>query len=253
MRKILSIAGAFFFTAAVGAWGADVLIAVGVGRIGSWRTEVVLANGTGAETQVQIAGFPQYQIACPGPCPWEGADLYPNTSVAFTDDEMVKIGTGILTFYVSAADGSSLPVSRIRVVNTETPTQAIEIPTVRESAIRAGNFGRLSFPGAVRNSLGHSNLALANLMSPDGPGTGPDLQVQVEAFAEDGTSLGVGNYTIGFGQTIFLGDVLGQLGVASLDDGSISVTKIGGEGLLWGTASTVFANGGVAVSLGANP
>ena len=253
MQRSLAIAGICVLAASVRAWGADVLVAVGAGRVGPWRTEVVLANGTGAETQVQIGGFAQYLTGCPGLCPVEGADLFPNTSVAFSDDEMVKIGTGILTFYVSAADGSSLPVSRIRVVNTETPTQAIEIPTVRESAIRAGNFDRLSFPGAVRNSLGHSNLALANLMSPDGPGTGPDLQVRVEAFADDGTSLGVGNFTIGFGQTIFLGDILGQLGVATLDDGSISVTKVGAEGLLWGTASTVFANGGVAVSLGANP
>jgi hypothetical protein len=253
MRKTLGITGTCFFAAAVCASGADVLVAVGAGRIGPWRTEVVLANGTGAETQVQVAVFPQYQSACPGPCPWAGADLFPNTSVGFSDDEMVKVATGIVTFYVSAADGSSLPVSRIRVVNADIPSQAIEIPAVRESAIRAANFARLSFPGAVRNSLAHSNLALANLMSPDGPGTGPDLDVRVEAFADDGTSLGVGNYTIGFGQTLFLGDVLRQLGATTLDSGSISVTKVGGEGLLWGTASTVFANGGVAVSLGANP
>ena len=48
-------------------------------------------------------------------------------------------------------------------------------------------------------------------------------------------------------------DVLGQLGVTDLVDGQLRVTKISGDGLMWGTMSTLYLDGGVAVSTGANP
>jgi len=47
--------------------------------------------------------------------------------------------------------------------------------------------------------------------------------------------------------------VLGRLGVSSLENGQIRVTKISGSGILWGGPSTISDQGWLSVSEGVNP
>jgi hypothetical protein len=57
---------------------------------------------------------------------------------------------------------------------------------------------------------------------------------------------------LGRNGTLFLVDVLGQLGVAELDGGQIRVTRVGGDGLLWGLLTRVYDDGRVSASPGRN-
>ncbi len=53
--------------------------------------------------------------------------------------------------------------------------------------------------------------------------------------------------------SLFLIDVLQQLGVGELDGGQIRVTKTAGIGLMRGVLATLSDDGRVSLSLGANP
>jgi hypothetical protein len=65
--------------------------------------------------------------------------------------------------------------------------------------------------------------------------------------------MGSAAFDLSTGSTLFLVDVLARLGVPSLKDGQIRVTKTGGTGLIWGLLATVSDEGRVSVSLGTNP
>ena len=82
---------------------------------------------------------------------------------------------------------------------------------------------------------------------------GRGLSVRVEAYSPAGDSLGSAGFDLSNGTTLFLVDVLVQLGVSELDGGQIRVTKTGGNGLMWGLLATLTDDGGVTVSPGLNP
>jgi hypothetical protein len=82
---------------------------------------------------------------------------------------------------------------------------------------------------------------------------GAGLSVQVEVYVGDGQRLSSAAFTLAPGETRFLIDVLGQLGVDVLEAGQVLVRKNGGGGHLWGTLFTTDADGTVTVSVGAYP
>jgi hypothetical protein len=150
--------------------------------------------------------------------------------------------------------GASQPTVTARIINRARPTQTIELPVVRYSTIQAMNPTVLAFPSARRTTDSHSNLVVAEVSNEPGR----LLSILVEAYSASGERLGAATFDVPPGGifsagTLFLVDVLAQLGVSALDNGQIRVTKTGGSGLMWGLLATVSDDGRVAVSLGANP
>jgi hypothetical protein len=139
------------------------------------------------------------------------------------------------------------PTVTARVFNTARAGQGIEVPTIRLSTLNDRNASVLAFPAASRGAGVHSNLVVAEV------GTDSEISVRVEAFSPGGELLGSNSFRIEASTTLFLVDVLAQLGVSELDGGQIRVTKTGGSGLMWGVLATVSDDGRVFVSPGANP
>jgi hypothetical protein len=142
------------------------------------------------------------------------------------------------------------PTVIARVVNRDRPTQTIELPVVRRSTIEALNPTVLAFPSANRSAGSHSNLILSEVSWVEGR----TLSLLVEAYSAAGELLGSpAAFEVTTGGTLFVIDVLQQLGVSELDGGQIRVTKTGGTGLMWGLLATVYDEGRVSVSPGLNP
>lgn len=110
----------------------------------------------------------------------------------------------------------------------------------------------LVFPGARRSDGVYSNLILESL----GPDATSTSAVLVEVFDSEGQRRGsvplivTGESTI---QAVTLVDVVGAAGVPTLDGGQVRVTRTAGPGVLWGALATVYREGFLQVSVGANP
>jgi hypothetical protein len=228
----------------------DAIVFVGVGVSGTWDTEIVLANPDPFSNAVVVG----IDIVPPSLCPPmtgclgdAGITVPPFGTARLLASEINGFFSGLLPLMLYISSDMDLPSVRARVVNGSLPSQAIEVPGIRLSTLTALNPVALSFPGATRSSVGHSNIVMAEIAN-----TG-SLSILIEAFDSDGALKGSQPFEISSGQTVFLQDVLGQLGVTDLVDGQLRVTKISGDGLMWGTMSTLYSDGGVAVSTGANP
>jgi hypothetical protein len=79
------------------------------------------------------------------------------------------------------------------------------------------------------------------------------LTVRVEAYSAEGRLLGAADFGLERGNSLFIVDVLGTLGIAELASGQVHVTRMEGAGLLWGLLATVTAEGQVFATLGINP
>jgi hypothetical protein len=234
----------------------DAVVVVGSGTLGSWTTRFDLANPTSSPLQVQLSpAFPEFQSACPNPCPWVTVTIPANGSTIVMASDIPGIALeSINSIFISANDPVALPVVRARVLNTASPPEGIELPAVRLSTLISLDAAILNFPSALRNADAHTNLAVAAIS--DCCGQEP-VAVRVELFGADGSLMGSGTFTNavpgGAPQNIFLGDIAGQLGVQAVEDGVIRVTKLSGNGGLWGETSTVYPSGSVSVSVGRNP
>jgi hypothetical protein len=225
---------------------ADVLVALGGGVAGTWETEIEFANLEDRPLSV-FAGEEPHPIVCiTSPCaiaysplPGNGAARLVTTSADFARF------TGRL--FVGADDAEELPTVRARVVNRARPSQTIELPLFRRSTLVALNPGVLAFPYRVLSAGEHSNLFVSEI------GLSSDLMVTIEAFAFSGERLSSTNRTLTPGETLFLVDVLAQLGVTGISEGQVRVTKTGGGGILWGLLSTVSDDGRVSVAVGRHP
>jgi hypothetical protein len=228
----------------------DPLVVIGAGYAPPWDTDMELANGAGDELQVLVSQWP-YSVSPCLSCPYSVVSLPARGTGKVTAREALTGaavgGPGIRTLYVLSE--TVRPTATARVINRDRPTQTIELPVVRRSTIEALNPAVLAFPSAKRLSGVHSNLILSEVSWEDGR----RLSVLVEAYSSAGDRLGSAAFDLSTGTTLFLVDALAQLGVASLEDGQIRVTKTGGSGLMWGLLATVYDEGRVSVSLGMNP
>jgi hypothetical protein len=237
-------------------YSADAVVVVGSGTLGSWTTRFDLANPTASPLQVQLSpALPEFQTACPNPCPWVTVTIPANgTTVVMASDIPGTALESVNSIFISANDPVALPVLRARVLNTANPPEGIELPAVRLSTLISLDAAVLNFPSALRNADAHTNLAVAAISDCCGQEM---LSVRVELFRADGTLLGSGTFTnavsAGAPQNIFLGDIAGQLGIREVEDGVIRVTKLSGNGGLWGETSTVYPSGSVSVTVGTNP
>lgn len=234
----------------------DSVVVVGVGQIGTWFTELTGSNPGESPLVAQINFEPTFEPPgpCPALCPIVYLDLGPN-GTHMPDPSRVghfAAGDHVSTIYITPGQGTSLPSVRARVVNAVRPAQSISVPAFKLSSLLALNPVTLSFPGAKRSATARTNLVLADLREL-GRTQGAGLSVQLDAFDGGGHRLSSAAFTLAPGETRFLVDVLGQLGVDALETGQVRVRKNGGNGHLWGTLFTTDADGTLAVSVGAHP
>lgn len=79
------------------------------------------------------------------------------------------------------------------------------------------------------------------------------MRVRVDLFASDGTQMASGEFSVVAGTSLYLVDVIGRLGVTTLQDGQIRVSRVGPEGRLWGYLATVNGDGAISIYSGVNP
>jgi hypothetical protein len=241
------------------AWAAApaAIAVVGAGTAGNWVTEIDMANPTDQTMITQVDAMDVAFIAgCPGDfCNKDQPPIAGNGTATTLDSQVGNAPQNALhTLYIVSKDPSVVPVVRARARNVLNPQLTTELPTVRMDTLANLGGTTLNFPSAIRSSHTHVNLVIAAIV-PDGGG--PAFTARVEAYSPDGTLLGgmnVSNDTGGaYSPNIFLVDVLAQLGVSDLADGQIKVTKLSGEGSLWGGMAIVYPAGVVALGPGLNP
>ena len=225
----------------------DAVALVGTGVSGTWDTEFLFANPGGSSQDVYVGAFFEPSSVCPGYCLGQsGLSLAGNGAGNLKASGTLLFG-GVRTVYARGSQAENPPTVTARVFNTEQPSQSIEVPSIRLSTLTERNPSMLAFPSAARGQNIHSNLVLAEV------GYDDDITVQLDAFSSAGHLLGSNSFRIEVGTTLFLVDVLAQLGVAEVDGGQIRVTRTGGTGLMWGVLATLSDDGGVTVSPGLNP
>jgi hypothetical protein len=240
----------FFFLAALlpaeSRHDADVLVAIGAGVAGTWETEIEFANLEDRNLSVFAGEQPHPFVCVTSPCGIAYAAL-PGNGTARVVTSSGDFGRYTGRLFLGADDAEDLPTIRARVVNRARPTQAIELPLFRRSTLVAMNPGVLAFPFRIVSAGDHSNLFVSEI------GLSSGLSVTIEAFAFSGERVASTTRSVAPGETLFLVDVLAQLGVTGISEGQVQVTKIGGSGILWGLLSTVSDDGRVAVSVGRHP
>jgi hypothetical protein len=229
----------------------DTLIFVGTIQAGPWQTQFLVGNRTAVPQETYLGSDPTVPGACPPitGCPGIRLLQVPANGLRTTTDP----GVGVGTTYVSTTTSIEVPAISARIGNLDVPAESVDVPWVKLSTIVAANPSQLTFAGARQGSAGRSNLVLANVRrSPAPTFRGDDIAARVDAFAADGSPLGSVVVTLVYGQTVFLGQVLSlsQVGVTELPNGVLRVTKIGGNGIMWGVLYSVDASGGLAATLG---
>jgi hypothetical protein len=211
------------------------LIIAGGGFAGPWDTEIELANTQPGpvEGTIGIVGLP-LGAPCPPACTETGFLLPPNGMVRLSASSFLgEFYEGPQMIRVTTSAEAPLPVVHARIVNGDRPSQAADLPVVRESTITALGVPVLLFPGAKRRSGVYSNLILET----DAPDLNETTEVLVEAFDRQGQRLASARYLVAGLQApraTTVVDVLGKLGVASLEAGQIRVTNMANGRTLWG-------------------
>ena len=144
---------------------------------------------------------------------------------------------------------------RGRIYNRALQSQSVDLPAIRLSTLTSLNPSMLAFPGAVRNGPARTNLLISELTVESvvldrQPLT---MRVRVDLIASDGTQLASEEFAVLAGTSIYLVDVIGRLGITTLQDGQIRVSRVGQEGRLWGYLATVNGDGAISVFSGVNP
>jgi hypothetical protein len=236
---------------------ADSLVVTGTGSPGTWTTQLEIANPGSTDLRVtidQAAGFQQCSFpVCPFATllvPGNGTTTLETSALSFDS------ATQLQTIYVTPSDGITLPTVRAQAVNRAQPSQKNMLPVVRLSTLNLLEPSVLSFPAASRTSTTHSNIGVGVVAS---DGTNSMFSIRVDVLSSTGTPLASGTFAntlvseLGSGANIFLVDVLGLLGIDDLEEGQIRVTKLAGDGALWGEMATITTEGGVLMTEGVNP
>jgi len=239
---------------------ADSLVYTGAGKSGTWTTEVTVSNPADRSLAVQLAAFPDiHEVGCPGVCNYTHVTLAPHATVTMPIQAIfgtiANVGQGpdrLEILYITPIDTATLPTATVRVINTVSPTQRVELPPVRADAIAAAQLSTLTFPDATRTSTSHTNLIVGQV----GQNALPTMPCNVTIAIYDQSGALTGNTTMALPVAplppLFLIDLLGQLGIAAQDGGQIQVTAQGCASPIWGLTARV-EPGFVIVSQGAVP
>jgi hypothetical protein len=229
--------------------GSDTLVFAGTIQTGPWQTSFLVGNRTAVPVEAYVGSDPVVPGVCPPltGCPGTRLLQVPANGLRTTTDP----GVGVGTTYVSTTTSIEVPAISARIGNLDVPAESVDVPWVKLSTIVAANPTQLTFAGVRQGSSGRSNLVLANVRrSPRPTFRGGDITAQVDAFAADGSPVGSMVVTLIYGRTVFLGRILEQIGITELPNGVLRVTKIGGDGILWGVLYNVDAIGALSATLG---
>jgi len=251
MRRILWAAIAAFSIGA--ALRGDALIIAGGGFVGVWDTEIDMANTMAdpIDVSLSIRGLP-LGAPCPPNCVSQTYTLPGHGTLrVLASDFIGELYAGPQMIRVETDAGVPAPVVHARSVSLLSAAQFAELPVVRESSIEGLDPSVLVFPGAVRALGIYSNLILESI-----GGALSTTDALVEVFDSQGQLLGSGQITVTGDSTFHattIVDIVGALGISELDAGQVRVTKLNGDGVLWGVLTTVVGKGSLKVSVGANP
>jgi len=176
------------------------LVVVGAGYAPPWDTDFELANGERVERLVWVGPTRSTLSPCLS-CPGRTVSLLPDGTGKTTGQATLYVYAGFIgvtTLYVVPPSGSALPTVAARAVNRDHPSQTIELPVVRFSTIEALNPTVLSFPGASRSNVSHSNLFIAEVTREEGRG----LSILVEAYSPAGDRLGSAAFDLSTGTAL---------------------------------------------------
>ena len=228
----------------------DRLVVYGAGVAGAWTTELTLTNFSAEESSVGIGD--RIVVPCvPGDACASFVTLPPRGTAVATYP-LPEIGSDVGAAYIFAGEGPN-PSVLARAVAPGTACATADLPVFSLERLRALNVTELVFAGARRGAVGRSNLLIANVPDPTGASSGASLQAAIEAFSADGASLGQTTTTVEYGKTVFTRDILGALGVSEVENAQLRVTKVGGDGVLWGIMPLSRSDGSFSVSVGAVP
>jgi hypothetical protein len=234
----------------VSAGGGNHLVVYGAGVAGAWTTELTLTNVSAEESSVGIGD--RVVVPCvPGDTCAAFVTLPPHGTAVATYP-LSGIGSDVGAAYVFPGHGPS-PSVLARAVAPGTACATADLPVFGMETLRAFNATALVFAGARRGAVGRSNLLVANVPDPIGASSGPSLQAAIEAFSAEGASLGQTTTTVEYGKTVFVTDLLRALGVSEVENAQLLVTKVGGDGVLWGIMPISRSDGSFSVSVGAVP
>ncbi|HYT32532.1 MAG TPA: hypothetical protein VEO37_08065, partial [Thermoanaerobaculia bacterium] len=224
----------------------DAVLVAGGGNAGSWETQFQFANLAERPVRVFAGASSRPADVCTVTCGAQGfVNLAANGSGEL-NSKNIPIAD-VRTFFVRAIEDGVLPSVRARIHNRAATSQSADLPTIRLSALTSLNPKTLTFPGAARNGSARSNLLISEVSEKQ------SISVTVALLSPDGNQIASGDYSIFPGDSLYLVDVIGRLGVTSFQDGQIRVTKLGDQGLLWGYLATINSDGAVSVFSGLNP
>lgn len=232
----------------------DAVVIPGAGTSGRWETQVEVANVATGEASVFAGVYSRFSCVSLGiQIPAAGIGLAQNGSGKMLLDTSVI--SGLRTFYVRNTVEGVLPLVRARIYNRDSRSQSTDLPAIRLSTLTKLNPETLSFPGAVRSASARTNLLIAELsverLLLDSPV--PAVRTRVDVLGSDGVLLASGEFDVTSGTCLYLVDIIGRLGVTSLQDGQIRVTKLGNQGLLWGYSARIDSDGALSTFSGLNP
>ena len=232
----------------------DVVVVAGAGVSGSWTTKLEVANASDRPGFVFAGAYPR-----PSTISLEGHPPEAGASLAAHGSGQIDVGRSVVdslyTFYVRGPEEGVLPSVHARISNDKSPTQSADLPSIRLSTLTNLNPSNLVFPGVIREGSARTNLLISELSPEDGDFAPQPLvvPVRVDLFGADGTPLASEELRIGAGRTLYLVDVVGLLGVATLPIGQIRVTKLGDHGVIWGYLAKIDSEGAVSIFSGQNP
>jgi hypothetical protein len=220
----------------------DSLAVFGTGNVGSWTTELTLSNPLDEAIRVEVKPSPG-TIVCILPCDFTH-EIPPRGTIVLGSPPPGAVGVT----YMAAVSGP-FPSVLARVFDAN--GRSVDLPVFRLSTLLALDAPELVFPGAQRWTEGTVNLVLANIRDPDH--LPEPVSLRLEAFDAGGASLGSREVALSGGESRFVTDALGFLGVGVAQMGQLSVRRIAGTGRFWGILSIVRADGSLSVGEGARP
>ena len=232
---------------ALTAQGSGYLVVFGAGSAGVWGTEFTVSSTIDQASTVILSRTPTQfcppLISCHTfvALPGRGTVVEQNADVA-----------GVGAVYIATTDSLTAPSVLARAHAPSVPGLSVDLPVFRVATLLELDPQELVFPGARRGASGRSNLLVANVADPNNF-VGDSVDLEIRVFAENGNLLAQGDVSLDYGNTKFITDVLGSLGVSELDNGELTLTRIGGQGSFWGVMPISRADGSLSISLGLAP
>lgn len=243
--------------------GADTAVIVGA-NIGNWFV-------TGYATNPKLSADAMLPVCLPPTgCP-QTLITFPLPPLGSVDISPLLFGSG--TAYVSnqAPADQAFPLVRTRLVNALdfggafALNRSVDIPVVLVSQLISVDLSTLNFGNVESAAVPlfcaqgapcpfpiRSTLVLGNIMRTDDK-PGEDLPVILELFDSSGNLVGSDSLTIGYEETVVIGDVAGTLGAeGNISLGQLRATRISGHALMWGILYTQDVGGNVSASAGVN-